>query len=294
MTSEFKRIGIIFNAAKPDALQTAEKAAAWLNFHGVETVIGEAVTPASKIVMPVTTQFAPIPEVVAQSDLLLVLGGDGTILGVSRIPGAEDVPILAVNLGNVGFLTGVTREELEPALERVMSGAFETSQRMMLEYTVHDEETLVAHGFALNDIVAKENDHLISLDLYIDDDFAISVRGDGMIVSTPTGSTAYSLAMNGPIVHPRCETIMLTPIAPFSMATRPLLVPAQCEVKLVVASESPSGVLRSDGQEQYPLTQGCEIRTWRASKTIKLVRPYHRNFFGVLRAKLHLGSIPTG
>jgi NAD+ kinase len=283
-------VGVIVNPRLPDALAVAREAAEWLAAQGVEVCIGRSDAPPSE--KDAEGDLAAPGEVVAYADLLVVLGGDGTLLGVARRDGSDRMPILAVNLGNLGFLTEVARVELESALGAALRGDYQTDQRMMLEYTVYDEGRRRSHGFALNDIVIREDRHLVCVDAYIDDEFFVTYNGDGVLIATPTGSTAYSLSAGGPIVDPRCDAILLTPICPFQLAMRPFVAPASARVRIVVRSETPSGMLRADGQEQYPLSQGCEVQAWRARKTIRLIRSRERDFYGVLRAKLHMGDLP--
>ncbi|MEO2002938.1 MAG: NAD(+)/NADH kinase [Candidatus Poribacteria bacterium] len=286
-----RRIGFIVNPKLKDAFSVAERASAWLAERGAQSAVAISDVP-SDTPPPPSVSLRPRAEVVAESDILVVLGGDGTLLGVARTPGSENVPILAVNMGNLGFLTAFTRDEMESALDRVLRGDFKTEQRLMIQYEVVVDGARQASGYALNDIVVRENSHLLSLEVSADEGRLFSFRGDGMIVATPTGSTAHSVAAGGPLVHPDCDTLLLTPISAFMLAMRPIVMPASCHITLTVTSTTPSGMLRADGQEQHALVEGSEIRAWRADRTLSLVRSRERDFFGVLRAKLHLGDLP--
>ena len=286
-----RRIGFIVNPKLKDAFGVAERASAWLEDRGAEVAVAIADVEADAPPPP-AMPLRPCAEVVAGADALVVLGGDGTLLGVARTTGSENVPILAVNMGHLGFLTAFTRDETESALDRVLRGDYETERRTMIEYEVVVNEARQAHGYALNDIVVRENAHLLSLEVSADGGRLFSFRGDGMIVATPTGSTAHSVAAGGPLIHPGCDALLLTPISAFVLAMRPIVMPASCHITLTVTSTTPSGVLRADGQEQHSLVEGSEIRARRADKALTLIRSRERDFFGVVRAKLHLGDLP--
>jgi NAD+ kinase len=286
-----RHIGFIVNPKLKDAFSVAESASAWLDARGLASSIAVADVPSDEPAPPSVT-LRPCATVVAEADVLVVLGGDGTLLGVARTAGSENVPILAVNMGNLGFLTAFTRAEMEDALERVVRSDYETEERLMIQYEVVVDGEEQASGYALNDIVVRENSHLLSLEVSADGGRLFSFRGDGMIVSTPTGSTAHSVAAGGPLLHPACDALLLTPISAFVLAMRPIVMPASCHITLTVTSTTPSGVLRADGQEQHSLVKGSEIRARRADRTLTLIRSRERDFFGVVRAKLHLGDLP--
>jgi NAD+ kinase len=286
-----RHIGFIVNPKLKDAFSVAESAAAWLDGRGLTSSVAIADVPTDEPTPP-SVALRPCAAVVAEADVLVVLGGDGTLLGVARTAGSDKVPILAVNMGNLGFLTAFTRDEMENALERVLHGDYETEQRSMIQYEVVVDGEEKASGCALNDIVVRENAHLLSLEVAADGGRLFSFRGDGMIVATPTGSTAHSVAAGGPLMHPDCDVILLTPISAFVLAMRPIVMPASCHITLTVTSTTPSGVLRADGQEQHSLVKGSEIHARRADRTLTLIRSRERDFFGVLRAKLRLGDLP--
>lgn len=292
MTS-IKQVAIVINPRLAGADETAATARAWLAQRGIGAHIGAVRLPdRATLAGEDGRTYGTPPEVIAGCDLIVVLGGDGTLLSVARAPGSEAVPILAVNLGTVGFLTEVTRKELEATLAYLVEGNYETDERMMLEYEATIDGDKTRSGFVLNDLVIRENEHLVELDVYIDDEYFVRLRGDGLIVATPTGSTAYSCSAGGPIVHPACDAILLTPICSFALAMRPFVVPSSSEIRVVVRSPMPRGHFRADGQDEYLLTQGCHITARRASKTITLVRSFERDFYAVLRSKLHLGNLP--
>ncbi len=284
--SGFRHVGIIVNPAIPEAAAAAQETQVWLASKGLSSSVGAVNAPGADHRI---NGAEPLESVIAAADLLATLGGDGTLLGVARAAGSGNIPILAVNLGNLGFLTSVTRAEMNPALLRVLEGDYETDERWMLHYEMVSDDREMIRGSALNDLVIRDNAHLIALQIQVNDESPFTIRADGMIVATPTGSTAYSVAAGGPIMHPNCDAIILTPISPFTLGMRPMAVPGGARVEIAVMSKAPSGALRADGQEQLPLKEGSVVRVRRASKTIALVRSRKRDFYAVLRAKLLRG-----
>lgn len=284
--SGFQHVGIIVNPAIPEAAAVAQETQVWLASKGLSSSVGAVNAPGADNRVD---GAEPLESVIQQADLLVTLGGDGTLLGAARAAKSEHAPILAVNLGNLGFLTSVTRAEMNPALLRVLEGDYETDERWMLHYEMESDGGKMIRGSALNDLVIRDNAHLIALQIQVNDESPFTMRADGMIVATPTGSTAYSVAAGGPIIHPNCDAIILTPISPFTLGMRPMAVPGGARVEIAVVSKAPSGALRADGQEQLPLKEGSVVRVRRASKTIALVRSRKRDFYAVLRAKLLRG-----
>jgi NAD+ kinase len=233
----------------------------------------------------------PRDQIGEGNDLVLVLGGDGTLLAVADILGqaGHDVPILAVNFGSLGFLTEITRPELFGALDAALRGAVELDERMML-----CGRTRTSTRVALNDIVFTRTalSRMVDLDVTVGDQFVTSVRSDGLIIATPTGSTAYNLSAGGPVVHPAMDAIVLTPIAPHTLTHRPIVIPAEREVRVRAASGNAGAevYITFDGQHGFAVEEGEEVRVTRAAKPIRLVRAANRNYFEVLREKLKWGE----
>ncbi|MGQ0736084.1 MAG: NAD(+)/NADH kinase [Acidobacteriota bacterium] len=224
-------------------------------------------------------------------DLVLVLGGDGTLLSMAGIIGTRglDVPILGVNFGSLGFLTEITHAELFSSLEAALAGRVDHDARMMLF------GSLPGHtGLAMNDIVLARTalSRMVDLDVTVGDQFVTSVRSDGLIIATPTGSTAYNLSAGGPVVHPAMDAMVLTPIAPHTLTHRPIVIPAAREVRVRAASTNAGAEIyvTFDGQHGLPLAEGGELSVTRAAKPIRLVRAANRNYFAVLREKLKWGE----
>jgi len=237
-------------------------------------------------------------EVVARSDVgdkhpdfVLVLGGDGTLLSAARAVAHADVPILAVNLGSLGFLTEVPLSEMYSTLDAVDQGHCPTEERSVLQCQLIRAEECVAQHFALNDVVVNKSaiSRLVDFDLLIDGNFVFSYKADGVIIATPTGSTAYSLAAGGPIMMPSVGAFVVTPVCPHSLTHRPLVVTDKAEVELLVESGHEEAFLSIDGQVGMPVLQGDRVICRRAGHTVRLMR-VRRTFFDVLRNKLKWGQ----
>jgi NAD+ kinase len=225
-------------------------------------------------------------------DLLLVLGGDGTLLSVARLIGARDVPILGVNLGGLGFLTEVTLEELYPILDAVLQGIYEVTHRILLTATVHRQGERIAEYVALNDAVINKGvlARMIELETYIDGQYVTTFRADGLILSTPTGSTAYCLAAGGPIVYPTLRALVLTPICPHTLTLRPLVIPDAAKVEIVQGVTNENAYLTLDGQVGFTLRHRDVIRVVRSDHTITLLKAPGKDYFKILRTKLKWGE----
>jgi NAD+ kinase len=230
--------------------------------------------------------------VAEESDLLLVLGGDGTILATAREATPRGIPILPINMGSLGFLTSFTGEELYPALEAVLEGRTTVDERVLLQVErVHNDEVLT-HQWVLNEAVVHKGTlaRMIELELYIDGSFVCRYRADGLIVATPTGSTAYSMSAGGPIVHPAVESILITPICPHTLSDRPVVVPDTSLIELRVADNSDSVFLTLDGQTGVPMAVGDRVKIGRAAERLKLIQPPNKSYFEILRSKLKWGE----
>jgi NAD+ kinase len=230
-------------------------------------------------------------EVAATADVLVVLGGDGTLLAASHLVD-RPVPVLGVNFGSLGFLTEITMPELYPTLEGVLRGEYKFEERRMLRARVQQRDTAETTGDVLNDVVVTKAalSRIIEFDVAIDGLFVSAFRADGLIVSSPTGSTAYNLAAGGPILHPTLDAVVLTPICPHMLSNRPLVVSdrSSIEVRLRAGRESDAH-LTLDGQRGFPLRGGDVVTVTRSPRTIRLVKA-QRDYFEVLRTKLKWGE----
>lgn len=232
-------------------------------------------------------------EIREQAELVVVLGGDGTLISVARLFSGKDVSIVAVNLGSLGFLTEVTVEELYPLLERCLSGEPRVSERMMLEVTVNRDGHEIERCHVLNDVVINKGAlaRIVDLETKVNRHFLTTYKADGLIVSTPTGSTGYSMSAGGPIVHPLMSCILITPICPHTLTNRPIVVTDESIISITIASSFDEKVfLTLDGQVGFKLMQGDTIEVRKALKTTALVMSKDRDYFEVLRTKLKWGE----
>jgi NAD+ kinase len=224
-------------------------------------------------------------------DFALVLGGDGTLLSAARAVAHEGVPILAVNLGSLGFLTEVPLNELYVALEAVDQGQCPVEERSVLDCRLFRNQQYISHNFALNDVVVNKSaiSRLVEFDLYIDGNFVFQYKADGVIIATPTGSTAYSLAAGGPVLMPSVDAFVVTPVCPHSLTHRPLVVTETSQIELRIETGEEQSFLSIDGQIGLPVQQGDRVLCQRADHKVKLMR-IRRTFFDVLRNKLKWGQ----
>jgi NAD+ kinase len=265
----------------------------WLRQKGIEALLDEETAST----LNSNAKFAGVTvlsrnELSTRSDLILVMGGDGTLLAAAR--GAHEcrVPMLAVNLGSLGFLTAVTVGELYDSLEVVLNGKHQIEYRKMLQISMLRGGTVVETYHALNDAVLNKGaiSRMLDFEAYIDGQFVTLMKADGVIVSTPTGSTAYSLAAGGPIVHPSVDAFLVTPICPHTLTNRPVIVPDSSRIEIVVKTEAESVFLTVDGQVGQELHHEDRIVCELSPSRIGLIRPLHKGFFEVLRSKLKWGE----
>lgn len=230
----------------------------------------------------------PREQLPALVDLLVVLGGDGTLLATARLLGEHTVPILPVNLGGLGFLTSVTLEELYPILLQVLEGKHRISERVLLQAEVIRADKVVERQRALNDAVLNKGPlaRMIDLNLQIDGCYVCSYKADGLIISTPTGSTAYSMAAGGPIVYPTVEAFLITPICSHTLNDRPLVVPNTNRIDVDFESREETVFLTLDGQVGVDLQLGDRVAISKVANKLRLVRPARKNYFEILRSKL--------
>ncbi len=236
----------------------------------------------------ITAPREKIPELV---DVIVVFGGDGTMLSVARGNQGRNTRLLGVNVGSLGFLTETTLDELYPVLERLLARKHTTDRRSMLKIEVHHTNGTVETYHALNDIVINKGAlaRIISMDAFVNEDFIANFLADGMIISTPTGSTAYSLSAGGPILYPTLDSVVMTPICSHTLTNRPLVIPAENSIRVVVKSGE-DVMLTVDGQVGVALSEGEEIRCTQSEYQIDLIHHGDKGFFDVLREKFKWGE----
>jgi NAD+ kinase len=287
------RVGVVAKARLQAATQHLVDVEAWLSERGVEPVF-EIATSALMPASP-RRRIADKQSLVGEVGLVLVLGGDGTLLSMADCIGRAGlrIPVLGVNFGSLGFLTEVTLPELYPALAAALAGHAHIEERLMLRATTLRASEAPTIGIALNDVVINKGarSRLIDLSVSVGDGLVTRVRADGLIIATPTGSTAYNLAAGGPIVQPSVEAIVLTPIAPHTLTNRPIVIPSSATVRVTpMMAERDEAFVTFDGQAGFELRAGDEISVCRASEPIRLIRPATRSYFEVLREKLNWGK----
>jgi NAD+ kinase len=261
----------------------------WLRGRGLEAVF--ETTTAALMPADAGRGVADKAALVGQVELVVVLGGDGTLLSVADCVAATgaDVPILGVNFGSLGFLTEATLPELYPSLEAALGGQTRVEERMMLRATTLRDRQRLPERLALNDVVINKTARarMTDLSVSVGDEFVTRVKADGLIVATPTGSTAYNLAAGGPIVQPTIDALVLTPIAPHMLTNRPIVIPSTALVRVQPQmNERDELYVTFDGQTGYELRAGDEVQIRCADKRVRLLRPSSRSYFDVLRQKL--------
>lgn len=287
------KIGILAKSQLHAAATHLVDIAEWLDARGIQAVFE---TETAGLMPPGSARATATKTALASSvGMVLVLGGDGTLLGMAAcIAGAgSNIPLLGVNFGSLGFLTEVTLAELYPALEAVLAGRVPIEERVMLHATVRRQGRRFATHLALNDAVVTKGAwaRMVDLSVWLDDDFVTRVKADGLIVATPTGSTAYNLSAGGPIVQPDVDALVLTPIAPHTLTNRPVVIPATATVRVQPTIDGRDEVyVTFDGQTAYRLEEGDEIFVCRADVRVRLLRPTTRNYYQVLRTKLKWGE----
>lgn len=286
--AEFTSIGVIGRPGHNGAVETLQRLLAFLDGKD-RNIVFDDVT-AGMMQLP-QQQSVPVEELASHCDLVIVVGGDGSLLHVAKH--VYEVPVIGVNRGRLGFLTDVLPDEIEQRIGEVLEGRFVSEDRFLLDAEVVREGSRQAVGRALNDVVLHPGKaaQMISFELFIDGQFVYSQESDGLIVATPTGSTAYALSAGGPIMHPQLDAIVLVPMYPHSLSSRPLAVNGDSEVRLVVgAKEELEPQLSCDGQVRYTARAGDEIFVRKNATFLKLIHPLDYTSYQACRSKLGWGS----
>lgn len=283
---EIKCVGVVVKPNHKEAWETACKLSDWLAERGID-LVGKphAETEICDI------QTDEVEEFKTDVDLIVVLGGDGTMISTARLTGNREVLVLGINYGSLGYLTEFRIEEMFPALEAILEGNYEIDRRVMLDVEHWRGDEKLESGRVLNDVVINKAvlARIIEIEVNLDNLFVNSFRADGLIVATPTGSTAYSLSAGGPIIYPSMNAMVLTPICPFTLTNRPIVVPDTAKINLRLKNESDGVVLTLDGQIGYAVQMGDCISIRKSATNFNLVQPPNRNYFDVLRNKLKWG-----
>jgi NAD+ kinase len=288
-----RRIGIIAKRNSPEAIALARALAEWLRPKGIEVTfekeVGEVLSP------PVSGPFLNLvdrKELSKRVEMIIVLGGDGTLLSVARQVVGLNIPILGVNLGGLGFLTEISIEEVYPVLDKVLEGEYRADQREVIHVAVIRKGRTLAEYTVLNDAVINKGAlaRIIDLETTINGEHLTTFKSDGLIISTPTGSTAYNLSAGGPIVYPTLDCIIITPICSHTLTNRPIVIPDEVIIRVILKTRQQEVILTLDGQQGFPLEFDDEVEVKKSDARILLIKSPHRHFFGLLREKLKWGE----
>jgi len=290
--SSIRRVGVLVKPHQPDALKTICRLVEWLAARGVAVMTGPKVGRAEiERETGCAVETLGHEEMAARADLVVVLGGDGTMIAAARMLGQREVPVLGVNHGSLGYLTEYRVEEMIPALESILAGEYGVERRMMLEAEVFRGAERLAEERVLNDVVISKSAlaRIIEIETRIGGQFVNRFRADGLIVSTPTGSTAYNLSAGGPIIYPSMGALVLTPICPHTLSNRPLVVPDDVQIELTLKTDKEEVALTLDGQIGIPLEYEDRVTVRKSRTAFHLIQADTRNYFEVLRGKLRWG-----
>ncbi len=281
-----KVVGLVVKRQRAEAATLAAKVASWLRARDVRVLVESELEGLPGV------QVVAKTSMVRTADLIIVLGGDGTLLGVARLGGPRELRVLGINLGGLGFLTEVSTDDALIALEKIFAGDYQLDRRTTLAVRVLRGDEVLQSSQVLNDAVINKSAlaRIIDLHTLVDGEYLCIYKADGLIVATPTGSTAYSLSAGGPLVGPGVAVMLLAPICPHTLTLRPLVVSDTSVVRVQLRAPDQEVFLTLDGQEGIPLRDGDVVEVARSPHTIALVRTVARSVLGVLRDKLHWGE----
>jgi NAD+ kinase len=287
-----RRVGVLVKPNQPEALQTICRLVEWCAGRGIGVVGGprlereriEAETGCA-------VESVAHEELVRSVDLIVVLGGDGTMIGAARMVGEAETPVLGVNFGTLGYLADFTVEDMLPSLDAVIAGDYTIDRRLMLAATVSRGGERLMHDRVLNDVVISKSAlaRIIEIETFVDEKFVNCFRADGLIISTPTGSTAYNLSAGGPVIYPSMSAVVITPICPHTLSNRPLVVPDDVEFELILKTPREEVALTLDGQVGMALEYEDRVHVRKSRTGFNLIQAHTRNYFDVLRNKLKWG-----
>jgi NAD+ kinase len=287
-----RRVGVLVKPNQPEALENICRLASWCAERGI-TVVGGPRIERERVEEATGCAVESVghAELVRGVDLIVVLGGDGTMIGAARMVGDAGTPVLGVNFGTLGYLAEFTVENMTPALEAVMAGDYTLDRRLMLSATVTRGGEQLLHDRVLNDVVISKSAlaRIIEIETWVDKKFVNCFRADGLIVSTPTGSTAYNLSAGGPVIYPSMSAVVFTPICPHTLSNRPLVVPDDVDFELVLKTPREEVALTLDGQVGMPLECEDLVTVRKSTTTFNMIQAHTRNYFDVLRNKLKWG-----
>jgi NAD+ kinase len=281
-----KKIGIICKTGKPEPAEIVKGLLPWLRRKGCECFVDSETAAILNI------EGSPRSQIPSVAELIIVLGGDGTMLSVARLIGEKGIPILGVNIGGLGFLTAVPKDDLYGVLEKVITEQCPVEERIMISACVFRHSECISEYVVVNDVVVNKGAlaRIIDLETYINQNFIATFKADGLIVSTPTGSTAYALSAGGPILYPTLNSIVLAPICPHTLTNRPIVLPDDVTVEIVLKSQNEDVFLTIDGQVGFSLKQNDRVSVKKSLSKARFYIPCERDYFHILRTKLKWGE----
>ena len=288
--TDFKRIGLVGRPDHSGVVDSLLRLLAFLGNQDVDIVLDDV---TARLIENPGVNECTREELSSRCDLVIVVGGDGSILNVAKFIASDQVPVIGINRGKLGFLTDVLPNEIETNIANVLNGDYSVDKRFLLDVVARRSTTEHNLGSALNDVVLHPGKaaQMIEFELFIDDKFVYSQESDGLIVSTPTGSTAYSLSAGGPIMHPHLNAVVLVPMYPHSLNSRPIVIDGDSEIKLIVAAkESLEPQLSCDGEVLYTAVAGDEFLVTKKTVPLQLIHPPNHSFYQACRSKLGWGS----
>ncbi|RUO30533.1 NAD(+) kinase [Aliidiomarina sanyensis] len=288
-TSNFSVIGLLCRNESTSASETLHALLNALTESGYQLLLEENAPECAE--HPDITRCS-LDALGSQADVAIVIGGDGRMLGAARTLSLYNVHVIGVNRGNLGFLTDISPDDAVNQILAVLSGEYRTEYRFLLDATIVRDNEVQAQANAMNEVVLHSDQvaHMLEFEVNVDGQFVFSQRSDGLIIATPTGSTAYSLSAGGPILTPELDAITLVPMFPHSLSSRPIVVPGSSEIKIRIAPDEQPLHISCDGHIQLPVHPGCEVIIRRQPHQLKLIHPLHYNYYHVLRNKLNWGS----
>jgi len=281
-----KKIGIIGKTGKQETLDILTELVPWLKSRGHEVYVDIENATVMNI------EGTPRSQMSSLVDMIIVLGGDGTMIGVARLVAENGIPILGVNIGGLGFLTAVSRDELYEVLGRVLADDCHVEERIMLNACVLRHSECIAEYIVMNDVVVNKGAlaRIVDLETYVNNTYISTFKADGLIVSTPTGSTAYALSAGGPILYPTINSIVLAPICPHTLTNRPIVLPDDVKIEIMLRSRNEDVFLTLDGQMGFSLRQNDIIEVKKSQYRARLYIPCERDYFEIIRTKLKWGE----
>ncbi len=288
MAQTFKKVALVGKYDNQAIAGSVEHLAGYLSGQGYEVVLASQTAQALELS---AYRHADLTELASLVDVVIVLGGDGTMLSIARALAPYPVPLIGVNQGRLGFLTDITLGNMEMELSRMLGGEYDAEERILLTATLEHEDGTHQEASAFNDVVVSKagTGRLIEFEVIIDNEFVYTQRSDGLVVATPTGSTAYALSAGGPILYPTLEAIALVPICPHTLSARPIVVSSDSQVDIFIHHADDARV-HFDGQKYFELIKGDKVRICRVPYNVTLLHPKHYSYYDTLRQKLHWGK----